>query len=149
TRRDDRGEDEGVHHRGSLHHRGVGRFCYNTRMGFSLGRALGRALVIFFKNFIPFTLIALVVYSPLIVYAAVVTSGDLDVSKLRTFEWVERIGSFIMGAIVSGAVTFGVFQELRGSPAPLGQNIARGLSRVLSVIGVSILIGITIVLCAI
>jgi hypothetical protein len=118
-------------------------------MGFSAGRVLGRAVTVFVKNIVPFTLLSLIIHAPLIVYAAVLGGGTPNLSSFQTFVWVERFGTLILGAIVSGAVTFGVFQELRGTPSSLGQNMARGLSRVLSVVGMAIVTGIAIVVAAI
>jgi len=107
-------------------------------MVFSAGSVLARGFTIFFKNFIPFSVLALIVHSPVILYAAVVGS-DPSLPAIKTYAAVAGIGGLLLTAITVGAVTYGVFQQLRGSRPSIGQCIAAGLGRVVSVIGVSIL----------
>jgi hypothetical protein len=118
-------------------------------MAFSAGKVLARSVTIFGRNIVSFTILAAIIHSPLIAYAAVVGGDGLAPSSLATFFVVERAGRFILGAVMSGAVSFGVLHHLRGGRASSIANVARGLARVDRLVGASLLIGILVVLACV
>jgi len=111
---------------------------------FRVGSVLSRSFSIFFKNFIPFMILQVLVYSPLLVYTFLLVSGDLTLEKLLTWTYVVVIGSLLLNMVATGAMTFGVFQQLRGRHAGLGQCIVVGIQRMLPVLGVGILAAICV-----
>ncbi len=116
---------------------------------FSIGEVLGTSLSVWFKNLIPFTILGVIIYSPLIALTLVWVTGEITLSKLET---LNRLGLIIIGAglmldmILSGALTYGVVQQIRGRHASMGQCLGVGLARALPVLGVAILAGLIIVL---
>jgi hypothetical protein len=140
---------------------------------FRVGSVLGRTFAIWARNIVPFAILTLIIYSPLVVYAVAAvpdpdryytsTTGsneeDLEYSEeelgLRTREFGKAVleysvvllcGGYILGLIAAGAFVYGVFEQLRGHPAGLGACLRVGLSRLLPVVVVGILAGIATLL---
>jgi hypothetical protein len=100
---------------------------------FSAGAVVGRTLSIWFRNIIPFSILLLLVNSPVMAY--IFFTGDLDAQTLG----LVALGQFCLSMIATGAVTYGVFQQLRGQHASIGACLAVGLGRMFPTIGVGIL----------
>ncbi len=110
------------------------------------GTVIGRSLGIFFKNFIPFILICTIALLPVVAWVVhfVATPITLD-------NWLERLGTldtqlkvvivagFVLSFLASGGVTYGVIQQLRGQHASMFDCLRVGVSRMLAVIGVTLL----------
>jgi hypothetical protein len=111
---------------------------------FSAGSVLSRSFSIFFKNFIPFMILQILVYSPLLVYTAILVSGELTIDSIVIWGVVVGIGGLLLNMVATGAMTYGVFQQLRGRSAGLGQCLLVGVKRMLPVLGVGILAAICI-----
>jgi len=83
-------------------------------MTFSVGTVLGTSFGIWFKNLIPFTLLAAAVHFPLIVYTYFAMSrleaGDFQHNWL-IWSSVNTVASLVLNNIVSGAIIYGVVQE--------------------------------------
>jgi hypothetical protein len=111
---------------------------------FRAGEALGRGLSIWAKNLPAFLVLAILVYAPVIVYTAVVASDTLigDTEQIRTYTIVTWLLKFPLGLIVTAAVLYGTFQQLRGEHAGIAASIGFGLKRLFPVLGVGILTGI-------
>jgi hypothetical protein len=107
---------------------------------FSAGTVVSRAFSVLGRNFIPFVLLTGVVYVPLFGY----TYYSLQSGVSRYYDTILIIGQFVLGSVAQGAVTYGVFQQLRGTPASLGQCISVGFSRLFSVIGAALLVGLAV-----
>jgi hypothetical protein len=56
------------------------------------------------------------------------------------------IGGFVLNLLAQGVVAYGVFQELRGTPASIGRCIAVGLQRLWPVLATGVLVGLLIVI---
>jgi hypothetical protein len=108
-------------------------------MGFSVGSILGRAFSIWTKNIVAFTTLTAIAFSPIILYAIVALTGSFSVDDFTTFTSVLGLGSFILSMLATGAITYGVFEELRGRHASTGQCLAVGLSRLFPIIGTGLL----------
>jgi len=112
---------------------------------FRLGSVLGRGFGVYFKNLVPFTVLSLIIYSPLLIYTAMILSGDPNLKALERFQVVSSIAVIILPLIATAAMMYGVFQQLRGQHAGIGACLAVGLKRMLPVLGVGILAGLCIV----
>lgn len=116
---------------------------------FSVGRVLGTGFRIWFKNLIPFLLITLLIYVPLILwgYSIVHAEQELDL-WLKGFD---RFSKLTLGLIpllnilVSAALTYGVVMELQGQHASIGACIATGIRRFFPVLGVALLTMICVI----
>ncbi len=111
---------------------------------FSLGSVLGRGFGVYLKNFIPFSIIAALVYSPLVIYTVITLSGPLDLDALTLYPSILALGTFVLSLIATGAMMYGTFQQLRGRPAGMGESLAAGLKRMFPVLGVGILVGLCV-----
>lgn len=113
---------------------------------FRVGEALGRGFAIWFKNLPSFLVLAILVYSPIIVYTALVTSGAVldDAEKLETYNAVTVLMQFALNLIVTAAVLYGTIQQLSGRHAGIGESIGVGLKRLFPVLGVGILSGLAV-----
>jgi len=52
---------------------------------FSAGAVLGRSFSIWLKNLVPFMILTLLVFFPLIIYTFVVVTGELTLEKVQTW----------------------------------------------------------------
>lgn len=110
------------------------------RHAFAFGRVLGRTFPIWARNIVPFTILSLIVYSPVLVYAYVAFPDDPgDEKALAWYLWTIIVGSYVLGLLTTGAFVYGVFQQLRGEPAGVGDCLRVGLTRLLPVVGVAAL----------
>lgn len=111
---------------------------------FSVGEVLKRSFGIWLKNLVPFTLLTLLVYSPLFIYTFIFFSSDsITASSILTYGLVTLAGGLTLSQVAAGAVTYGVIQQLRGQHAGIGKCISVGISRLIPVI----LVGLLVLLC--
>lgn len=113
-------------------------------MQFSVGWVLSKSFGIWFKNFIPFVLLSAAVHIPLIVYTWF-TMGQIEHSPdpaqtQLIWTWVNFAAGMVLGNITSGAIIYGVVEELRGAHSSFGDSIGVGIRRLLPVIGVAVLV---------
>jgi hypothetical protein len=111
-----------------------------THDDFRAGEALSKSFSIWFKNLAPFTVLSMLVYSPLIAYTAFSVSGDFSLEDFSSRSLVVSWGSKPFDLVVAGAIVFGVFQQLRGRHASIGESIVHGVKRLLPVLGVGLLV---------
>jgi hypothetical protein len=123
-----------------------------TGASFSVGDVLGKGFSTYFKNLPAFIVMALIVYSPMILYGLVAKS-PLDVRSLD--EWqtqafiflgVMIVGGMVLSLVMSAAVTYSVVEEMNGRHASIGKSISVGLRRLLPAIAVGLLSGLCILL---
>ena len=107
---------------------------------FRVGTVLGRGFSILFGNFFPFMFMALLIYSPLIIYTAMIDARYVTADDINTWMAVTIIGSLSLTMILTAALVYGTFQELRGRHATIGECLSQGLSRILPVLGVALLV---------
>jgi hypothetical protein len=110
---------------------------------FSFGAVIGDTFSIFAKNLLPFLLIAAVIVSPLAVagFLAAAMGNRAAIVTLAAAGLVELV---LAGPLVSGAITFGVAQELRHREASIADCLRRALSGVFAILGVAILEGLVV-----
>jgi uncharacterized membrane protein len=105
----------------------------------SVGSVLSQSFSIWLKNLVPFTILTVLVYSPVLIYSLMFISGTITVDGLVTYGYVGMVGSLLLGLIVTGAITYGVIEQLAGRHASLGKCLTVGLSRMFPILGVGLL----------
>jgi hypothetical protein len=112
----------------------------NTFLGtFGIGEILGETFSIYFANFLPFVLLTAIALTPTYVLAYFVTNLPKAASPMVIFSAVLLIVLGILSPnIATGAITFGVFQQLRGKDTSIAECLSRGLSLLLPVVGLAI-----------
>jgi len=107
---------------------------------FSIGRVLGTGFKIWARNFIPFTLLAVVIYSPMVIWSVMLASDPLgNIDSLQHYDTYLGLFAFASNVAIAAVLTYGVVMELQGSHASMGACVAKGLGRLLPVIGVVLL----------
>jgi hypothetical protein len=115
---------------------------------FRLADVFSKTTAIYGRRFVPFIILTLIASIPN--YVALLAIGIPDV-KTDPSAFVEaRVGlgllDFITKSLASGAVMYGVVQELRGRPFSVGDSIQIAFRRLLPMIGVAICTTIVIIL---
>src|SRR5215470_13608494 len=121
---------------------------------FGVGRVLGTSTSVFFRNFVSFGVLAVVLslLSLLVNYAG---GGGLESATGLTDSgdpraWVFQVLSWFADVVVSGLVTaalsYGVFQNLRGERAGIADCLSKGFAAILPVVVASLVFGVLIVL---
>ncbi|NUN52367.1 MAG: hypothetical protein HUU06_06215 [Planctomycetaceae bacterium] len=111
----------------------------------SIGRVFAESLSLWGRNVVPFVLLTLAVYSPLVLYTLyVVLSGteNLTPKSADAYDKIHQWGGGLLNSLVSAAIIFGVFERLRGKSPPLGEMFARGLGRVIPALWTGILVAV-------
>jgi len=116
----------------------------------SIGDVLGKTFSIFFSNLLPFALLTGVAMSPLLILegytsAVVKTPGAPSPQTLVPLLLLVLLSVFCP-YLATGAITYGVFQQLRGKDATIGDCLGRGLSALLPVLGLAIVQGVAVTL---
>lgn len=113
---------------------------------FSVGGVIKRSLSTYFANFIPFTVLALILYLPTLFYG-VMTFDDLGgdgVTTDPTGDIVITIVSFVLTYILIGALVYGTVQHLGGQRPALGAIVSRGMTAIGPVIVIAILLSLVL-----
>src|SRR5260221_10368879 len=103
---------------------------------FGVGSILGTAFRVYLRNFIPFTLIAGLLYIPMIVFTGWFLNSEFTVSSLLKYAGISAVLSLVLNSFVSATLTYGVVKELQGQRASIGACIATGFTRMLPALGV-------------
>lgn len=115
-------------------------------MEFSVGNALGTTFRVWFRNFLPFTILNALLYAPLLIWGATIMRGEVTIEKaeaLDRFVLIFGLSSFLIQMFLVSTVTYGVVMELRGQRASMADNLRVGISRLLP----SLLVTLLWVLC--
>jgi len=105
-----------------------------------VGETLGESFSIFFRNFIPFTILTAVAYSPIFLGAGFLTREVAKDSSGAGGEALVTLVTLLLCIPIStAAITYGVFQEMRGRETSLGSCLRVGLSSLLPVLSVAFL----------
>lgn len=108
--------------------------------------SLSKAFGIWMRNFVPVSVIVLVVNLPVFLYLTMLHNGGISFSHPKTGQYVMILLMKLLESVATGAVTYGVIQTLRGRPVGTGPSVAMGLQRMLPVLGTGILVGLAIVI---
>ena len=119
---------------------------------FAIGRVLGTSSIVLFRNVVSFGVLALVLnlFPVLVDWAGGAgfesATGLTDGGDHRT--WVIKVLSWFISVAVSGLVTaalsYGVFQNLRGDPASIADCLRNGFASILPVAIASVVFAILI-----
>jgi len=116
-------------------------------MEFRTGSVIARSFSIFFRNIIPFGLLALVLTSPTYVYVILTRSSES--AEFSEFEMLTGggavvifIAELLLGYLVMAALVYGTILDLRGHKVSVGECFSQGLARMFPVMGIAILTGI-------
>jgi hypothetical protein len=114
---------------------------------FEIGKVLSESFSVYFSNFIPFVLLTALALSPLYLVQAYMTTAKLEPSSETAVSFLFFFVSAILCPyIATSAITFGVFQQMRGRDTSIGECLSRGLSCLLPVLGLAIVQGLGILL---
>lgn len=108
---------------------------------FSAGGVVSRSFSVWFANFVPFSLVTLAVYVPVLVLAAAMPSEPGP-----GWTVLDRILSGLAQLVVTGALTYGVLESLRGGRAPVAALFATGFRKTGSVFATSFRVGLWVIL---
>lgn len=108
---------------------------------FSVGGVISESLSIFMKNLVPFTVLSFIVHVPWILWQFIV----LDVTESPMWIMLIELSlSMLLNVFLVATLSYGVFKQMRGQPAGLGDCISVGFKRLIPVIGVALLTGLFI-----
>ncbi|MBK8099764.1 MAG: hypothetical protein IPK26_21890 [Planctomycetes bacterium] len=113
----------------------------------SVGTLAGKAFDVYLKNLVPFTFLSLVILSPWAVGLWWVGDPPTDPQQQGTYAGralLVGIGNWLLTSILTGALTYGTVQQLRGSPASLAASVSHGLSAFFRVLGTGLLCGLRV-----
>jgi hypothetical protein len=106
------------------------------------GLLLNEAFTIYFKNFIPFLVLTSVAFAPVFLLGAFLS----DAITTQSAAFAGGAGLMILLSLIlcvplsTGAITYGVFQQMRGGETSIGACLRVGLSSMLPVLGVAFLL---------
>ncbi|MBA3394167.1 MAG: hypothetical protein H0T89_16080 [Deltaproteobacteria bacterium] len=108
---------------------------------FKIFRALGLSFKSWFRNFIPFTLIAAVLYSPVILWLATIDlSATRSVEDLLNDVFVRPIYALVgLSALLAPMLTYRVIQELNGTKVSMMASVKFGMRGILPAILLAVL----------
>ncbi len=109
-----------------------------------VGSIIARAFRIYFGKFAPFTILTVIVYSPILALQLLAAVGIIEYGPL--WSAVESLASIVLNFLVTGALTFGVVQHLRGRQTGVGECLRVGGRRLNIVGGAGLTAGILVVL---
>jgi hypothetical protein len=96
----------------------------------TVGGVLSKTFAAWARNFVPFSLISLVVHAPLLAFGAwAMQDAERYLEHVNVLLAVMLVGGVLLGTVVTAAYTYGVVQQLRGRPATLGKTVATGFAR--------------------
>jgi len=107
---------------------------------FRLGDVFTKAFAIFGRRFVPFIILTVIAEIP--EYLTLITLETSDVGPLSGWRMAAVVVNLICSPIATGAVVYGVIQELRGRSFSLGESLQVALQRLLPMIGLAICVGL-------
>jgi hypothetical protein len=109
----------------------------------SSGQVLNETFSIFFANFPAFALISGLVLSPMIALSVWQNSLPKNASPMLFAAGAGvLLLSILLTPVVTGALTYGVFQHVRGKKASVSDCLRTGFKHLFPVLGVSLLTGL-------
>lgn len=113
--------------------------------GFTFGTVVGNAFAVLFRNLIPFMFLSLVITAPTLLYD-IYGPQARTVDDQRIQEAISNLINFICSTLLTATLVYGTVQELRGQHASLGASIGRGVVVILPALGLSLVIGIGVMI---
>lgn len=98
----------------------------NTEYQLDVGSVLARTVSVWSRNLIPFVIVGIVVNSPVLLgFLLLGFSGSSSPLAVRLLDLLSNVLTLIM----TGAVTYGVFQALHDRPGDVGEILRKGVNR--------------------
>lgn len=123
---------------------------YDPNYKLDLGAVTSRAFGVWIANFIPFTVLAYALNAPVYGLSWLLAQpGVFDLPRAGA-DLLLQLLSGLARLVLTGAVTYGVFEHLRGERASMSAILSTGFARVVPVLGTAILAGLatTLATCA-
>lgn len=123
----------------------------NANYQLDVGGVIGQSFKVTLANIGPFTLVALIVHVPVLLMLLAAAALPMAPETARLLAGGSDLVKQFIGFILSGALTFGVIQSLRGRQQDVGEIVSVGLRSAMRVFLVSLLAGLAtlvgLVLC--
>jgi hypothetical protein len=107
------------------------------------GEVLGESFGIYFKNFIPFSILTAIAFSPIYLFGDYmlrrISENENPIAAAGVAMIVALAALLLCVPLSTSMITYGVFQEMRGRSSSLGECLSVGLSSLLPVISVAFL----------
>ncbi len=108
------------------------------RGSFGVGEVLGETFSVYFANFLPFVLLTALVLAPAYLLEYFVAQQPQAMSPVVAgSKLLLMIVKILAPYVATGAITFGVFQQLQGKDTSIADCLRRGLSLLLPVFGLA------------
>ncbi len=125
----------------------AGRPSFRVQGTFEVGKVLSESFSIYFSNFLPFFLLTALILSPMLVSMGML-AGSADGSDMGLA--LASLGLLVLSAVfcpqlATASITYGVFQQMRGRDATIGDCLGKGLSSLFPVLGLVIVQGLGII----
>ncbi|MGO1074858.1 hypothetical protein [Inquilinus sp. CA228] len=112
---------------------------------FRVGDAFSRSFEIFSRHFVAFLVLALLSNLPVFLYLFVLTQG-VGAGNPGMAAGISGFLGFLGSLIANGAIIYGVVQTLRNQSFSVGRCLTIGLSALIPILGVSITVGVLVML---
>lgn len=116
-----------------------------TKKAFSVGSVIERGFVIYFRNIVTFSSIALLVIIPYILLLLLISQGQIQVDR-RLMTVVLLLLNLLLTYLATAAIAYGTFKAMQGQRAGIGDCLSRGLALVFPVLGVAVLSALAVLL---
>lgn len=113
---------------------------------YSAGRALSLGFRLFFRNLIPFAILAAIVSLPFAAWAYFKFQNLESTFTDQYFQFKYIAMQGLTGVVIAAPLTYGVVMDLNGKRASLIDCIGMGIKRLFPVLGVGILLGLMLIL---
>jgi hypothetical protein len=111
-----------------------------------VGRVISQTFSVTLANLPSFGLIALLIYSPALLIHLGAALAPLPPDGATVVSLLGTLLKELLKLILTGALTYGVINHLRGAPARIGETMQMGLGSLGRVLVVSLLVGIVTLL---
>jgi hypothetical protein len=111
-------------------------------IGLNIGSVISRSFSYWGRNILAYSIIAVAIQLPVILFALFAPIQSKGQAWL--YGSVVGFGPVALGLVTSSALAYGVFQQIRGQPAPIGDCLTVGFKRLFPVLGVSIVVGLVV-----
>lgn len=115
---------------------------------FQVGSVLGMSFRVFARKLIPFVLISVGFFVPVLLHALnwiQSAKNHGDAGDTSQFTVISTVLSALAGSLVTAALTYSVVNDMHGQRASIGACVAKGISSLWIALGVAIVGGIAIV----
>jgi hypothetical protein len=121
-----------------------------SESSFRIGEVFNKSFSVFARHAVPFIVLTAIAYIPIYIFAYLQAgrTGDIGAGTI-IIGILAFIGFLVCPVIASGAVVYGVVQDLRGSSFSTGDAVHVAIGRLLAMIGVALCVGLLTALGAV